>query len=147
MVTLEIPAAMLARIHTHGEASYPEEGAGLLLGTVDGDSRRVLDVLILPNTWEESARRSRYEFSPQDLLYAHEEAERRELEVVGVFHSHPDHPGTPSEFDRERALPWLSYVVISVRRGCAVDSRAWRLTGDGSCFEEERLAALDGALS
>lgn len=137
---LVIPAEILTQIHTHGESSYPEEGAGLLLGTEGGGGRRrVVDVLVLSNVREEAERHNRYLISPQDQLRAEEEADRRELSVIGVFHSHPDHPSRPSEFDREWASSWFSYVITSVRQGRAVESRCWRLADDRSHFDEEQI--------
>jgi len=136
--TLEIPPHTLEQIHTHGETTYPEEGAGFLLGTGE-DPRRVAAILPLTNTREEVARRRRYLISPEDTLFAEMEADRRGLLVVGVFHSHPDHPEIPSEYDREWALPWFSYLITSVQDGRAVASRAWRLSDDRSGFEEEQI--------
>lgn len=136
---IEIHEALLAQIHQHGEATYPEEGAGLLLGTTDGSRRQVLDLLLVPNAREDGARHNRYLLSAQDMLAAEDEAERRGLEVVGVFHSHPDHPNQPSEFDRNWAMPWFSYLITSVITGRAASSRAWRLSEDRERFEEETL--------
>ncbi len=134
---LEISAGLLERIHQNGEKSYPEEGAGLLLGRAEATSRLVTEILTLTNAREDSARRNRYLLTPQDMLRAEEEAERLGLEVIGVFHSHPDHPNQPSEFDREWAMPWFSYLITSVDSGKAVDSRSWRLADDRKSFDEE----------
>ncbi len=139
---MEIAAELLKRIQVHGEATYPEEGAGFLLGAREGDLYRVVDVAPLPNVREEEARRTRYLISPEDTIRAEEEAERRDLSVIGVFHSHPDHPAQPSEFDREWALPWFVYVITSVEQGRAVESRAWRLADDRSGFEEEPIVMV-----
>jgi proteasome lid subunit RPN8/RPN11 len=141
--TVGIPVELLARIQAHGEAAYPEEGAGFLLGTRDGDLQRVADVIALPNVREEEARHTRYLISPEDTIRAEEEADRRGLNVIGVFHSHPDHPAQPSEFDREWALPWFSYVITSVQQGQAVESRCWRLADDRSGFEEQPIVAVE----
>jgi proteasome lid subunit RPN8/RPN11 len=136
---IEIPPEILAQIHRHGEAAYPEEGAGFLLGA-EGEPRRVTAVIRLPNVREASARRNRYLIAPQDTLDAEMEAERRGLVVLGVFHSHPDHPNRPSEYDREWAQPFFSYLITSVESGRAVESRAWRLAEDRSVFMEETIA-------
>ncbi len=136
---LEITPDLLAQIHAHGEAAYPEEGAGFLLGAVEGAARRVTAILTLPNAREDEARHNRYLLTPQDVMRAEDEAEARGLELIGVFHSHPDCPNTPSEFDREWAMPWFSYIITRVDAGKAVASRSWRLTHDRSKFEEETL--------
>jgi proteasome lid subunit RPN8/RPN11 len=136
-MSLELEPRWLHAIHRHGEQAYPEEGAGLLLGTVSGDGKRVAAILELPNTREDGARRNRYLLTPQDYLQGETEAARLGLEVIGVFHSHPDHPNQPSEFDREWAMPWFSYLITSVAAGRALASRSWRLLEDRSAFVEE----------
>jgi proteasome lid subunit RPN8/RPN11 len=135
---LEIDVTLLAQIHEHGQSAYPEEGAGFLLG-LDGNIRTVLSLLPLPNTREDGARHNRYLISPKDYLQGELEAERRNLTLLGVFHSHPDHPDRPSEYDREWAQPFFSYIITSVERGKAVESRSWRLEEDRSAFTEETI--------
>jgi proteasome lid subunit RPN8/RPN11 len=136
---LRIDAALLNRIHAHGEGAYPEEGAGLLLGTVNGEEKVIVDVLNLENAREDAARHNRYLVTPQDYLRGEMEAARRGLDVLGVFHSHPDHPNRPSEYDREWAMPWFSYIITSVETGKAIASRSWRLAEDRSTFVEENI--------
>jgi proteasome lid subunit RPN8/RPN11 len=137
---LEISEEIIARIHRDGESAYPEEGAGLLLGHENGDSRTVVDILQLKNSREDSARHNRYMITGQDMFEGEKEAMRRKMDVVGVFHSHPDHPNRPSEFDREWALPWYSYIITSIKQGQADGSRSWRLTDDRESFIEEKIA-------
>ncbi|HEX9028343.1 MAG TPA: M67 family metallopeptidase [Anaerolineales bacterium] len=139
-MSLEIPAEVLQQILQHGEAAYPEEGAGLLLGQENGGAvRRVTAVITFSNAREDAARHNRYLITPQDMLRGEQEAARLGVDVLGVFHSHPDHPDQPSEFDREWALPWFSYLITSVQSGRAVRSRSWRLLEDRSAFDEESL--------
>ena len=133
---LEISPDILVQIHANGEEAYPEEGAGFLIGT-DSDARRVLSVLPLPNSREREARHNRYIITPQDYLYGEDEADRLGMTLLGVFHSHPDHPNAPSEYDRDWAQPFFSYVITSVQRGKAIASRSWRLLEDRSSFQEE----------
>lgn len=141
-MSLLISSQLLKDIHTHGESTYPEEGVGLLLGMVDGDQKKVTRILILANTQEESARHNRYMLSPLDYLHAEQEADSLGLDVLGVFHSHPDHPNRPSDFDRERAMPWFSYLITSVQSGQAVGSRSWLLEEDRSHFNEEQIQKI-----
>jgi proteasome lid subunit RPN8/RPN11 len=138
-MTLHVSKALLNLIHEHGRDHYPEEGAGILLGEAGDASRRVLRIRPVENAFQESRRNHRYLIEPKEMLDAELEAERLGLEVIGVFHSHPDHPARPSEFDREWALPWYSYLITSVRAGKAHESRCWRLSEDRGRFEEESL--------
>jgi proteasome lid subunit RPN8/RPN11 len=136
---LEISSEHLDQIHAHGEEAYPGEGAGFMLGNTDGDLRVVRAILKLPNAREESARHNRYLLTPRDVLHSEQEAAKLGLDVIGVFHSHPDHPNEPSEFDRDWAMPWFSYIITSVKSGKAAGSRSWRLTDDRSAFDEELI--------
>ena len=142
-MTLEIKDEVLDEIHAHAEGAYPEEGAGLMLGKPNGNDMRVLAIVKLANAREDGARHNRYLITPQDYLRGEQMADGLGLEVIGVFHSHPDHPNRPSEFDREWAWPWLSYVITSVFAGRAVESRAWRLKEDRGAFEEEIIEVID----
>lgn len=136
---LEISRQLLDQIHAHGEEACPGEGAGFMLGSANGDLRVVSAILKLPNAREESARHNRYLLTPQDVLHSEQEAAKLGLDVIGVFHSHPDHPNQPSEFDRDWAMPWFSYMITSVSGGQAAGSRSWRLTDDRDAFIEEEI--------
>jgi proteasome lid subunit RPN8/RPN11 len=135
---LEIPPAVLKKIYDEGESAYPEEGAGFLLGK-GGDVRQVKDTIRLPNAREDTARHRRYLITADDMVSAERTAEERNMEIIGVYHSHPDHPNRPSEYDLEWALPWFSYLITSIHEGRALESRCWRLKDDRTAFVEERL--------
>ena len=137
-MSILIRSELLDRIASYGEESYPDESAGFLLGS-DGADRVVRDLIHFGNMREESARRTRYLIGPKEYLQAELEAGRRGLDVVGVFHSHPDHTNSPSEFDREWAQPQFSYVITSVGSGRAQASRCWRLEADRGSFVEEEI--------
>jgi proteasome lid subunit RPN8/RPN11 len=136
---IELSRALLARIHAHGESAYPEEGAGFLLGA-DGEPRRATGILPLANRFDESMRSRRYLIAPEAYLEAEMTAERLGLTLIGVFHSHPDHPNRPSETDLEWAQPFFSYLITNVQAGRAMESRSWRLKEDRSGFAEELVA-------
>ena len=142
-MTIEISEALMKQIHKNGEAAYPEEGAGLLLGDVQDERRLARLILPLVNAREASARHNRYLITPQDMLHAEQQAGQLGLDILGVFHSHPDHPNRPSEFDREWAIPWYSYMITSVNAGQAVESRSWRLNEDRLDFEEESIEIVE----
>ena len=142
-MSLQILPGLLERIHSQGEAAYPEEGAGLMLGEVSQDQRQVMEILTLPNVREDTARHNRYLLSPEDYLKGEEEANQLGLNVLGVFHSHPDHPSRPSEFDRQWAWPNFSYLITSVMMGKVHESRSWRLTEDRANFVEEEIEIVE----
>ncbi len=141
-MVLEIPQEVFDQINAHGEEAYPEEGAGLLLGQVNGDQKRVAAILKLDNSREDSARHNRYLLTPENYLRGEQEANRLNMDVIGVFHSHPDHPNRPSEFDREWAMPWFSYLITSVQKGKRDGSRSWQLSEDRENFIEERIQII-----
>jgi proteasome lid subunit RPN8/RPN11 len=142
IMKITIPKNILKQIHRHGESAYPEEGAGLMLGTTDNGGREVKQLLFLDNAREDGARHNRYLITAEDMLRGEREAERSALSIVGIFHSHPDHPNIPSDFDREYAIPWYSYLITSVKDGKAVESRSWRLKEDRSGFDPEELQTI-----
>jgi proteasome lid subunit RPN8/RPN11 len=132
---LSISKELLNQIHEHGEQAYPEEGAGFLLG----NHGKVENILPLPNAREQEARHNRFLITPQAYLNAELTADSLGLSLIGVFHSHPDHPNRPSEYDREWAQPFFSYIITTVNEGKAIESRSWRLLEDRSKFEEEPI--------
>lgn len=132
---LTISTGLLEKITAHLEAAYPEEGAGFLLGAVG----EVREIVALPNAREDEARHNRYLITPEDYLKAEMKAAELGVDLIGVFHSHPDCPNEPSEFDREWAQPFFSYIISRVDNGKAVSHRSWVLTEDRSKYEEEEL--------
>jgi proteasome lid subunit RPN8/RPN11 len=118
--------------------SYPEECCGVLIGRALGDATVVERVLSVGNERQES-RHNRYLISPETVLAAQKEASARGLDIVGYYHSHPDHPSRPSDFDREHAWPWVSYLIVAVQNRAVVDMRSWRLSEDRESFDEEAI--------
>ena len=132
----------LKQIEGHGESTYPNEGAGFMLGLLADDRIEINEILPLENQREDEAQHNRYELSPVDFLRAEKEADRLGLSLVGVFHSHPDHPAIPSEFDRDHAWPHFSYLISSIQGGKAKVTRAWRLREDRSMFDEDEIQTI-----
>jgi proteasome lid subunit RPN8/RPN11 len=141
---ITIPENILQQIHSHAENAYPEEGAGLMLGSSQGGGRTVKSLLFLDNAREDGARHNRYLITAEDMLQGEREAEHLGLSILGIFHSHPDHPNIPSDFDREYAIPWYSYLITTVQQGQALESRCWRLVEDRSGFDAEDLVISPG---
>ena len=138
-MSINISRRLLNEIHSQGENAYPEEGAGLLLGYEQEGNRFVQSLLTLENAREDTARHNRYLITAADMLDGEKEAERLGQSIIGIFHSHPDHPNLPSEFDREWAIPWYSYLITRVDNGRAVESKSWRLIDDRSGFSPEDI--------
>lgn len=132
---LVVPSRLIEQMNSHVEQAYPEEGAGFLLG----QAGEVREIMALSNSLEDGARHNRFLFTPQDYLQAELKAEGLGLDLIGVFHSHPDCPNIPSEYDREWAQPFFSYIITRVDNGKAVNSRSWRLLEDRSRYEEEEI--------
>lgn len=116
--------------------AYPDECCGFLLGREDENGRRIITQALVVNNAKEGDKRRRFVIAPQDYLQAEQYAESKQLILLGVYHSHPDHPAVPSETDRQAAQPFFSYLIISVNNGQAGFIRSWRLNDDGH-FEEE----------
>lgn len=138
MSRLVIKASDLEAIGRHGEATFPEECCGFLIGRASDETTTVERLLPVENERQDS-RHNRYVIHPETVLAAHKEARAAGADVVGYYHSHPDHPSRPSEFDRDHAWPGLSYLIVSVQKGRAADARSWRLTDDRERFDEEIL--------
>ena len=144
---LAISAQHLSQIARHCQNAYPYEGCGILLGLAENGSKTVVDVLPTGNAREKADQHNRYLIPPESLLEGELQAEERGLEVIGYFHSHPDHPALPSAFDLEQGWPWYSYLIISVRSGRSVAIRSWQLRKDRSGFDEETVVQTARALA
>ena len=127
------------RIRAEGEAAYPNECCGFLLGSGEAAGRRVEMVLPVENHREEAERYHRFIIEPEDFLYAECLSARRGLDIIGIYHSHPDCPAVPSDYDREYALPFYSYVIVAVEKGKAGSIRSWELGAVVRAFNEEKL--------
>jgi proteasome lid subunit RPN8/RPN11 len=143
-MALRIPERIYAQITAHLEAAFPTEGAGLLLGDANGRDRNVGMALTFENRFSPDKQHNRYLLTAEDMLAGENTAEKHSMDVVGVFHSHPDHPACPSEYDREHALPWYSYLIISVNNSGAGTARSWLLVDDRTRFNEERVHIQTG---
>jgi proteasome lid subunit RPN8/RPN11 len=140
---LRIDEPIAAAIRAHGAAAYPHECCGALLGVDGGGGREVGALLALANQ-HESSPGNRFIITAADVRRAEQAARARGLEVIGWYHSHPDHPPLPSEFDRQHAWPWYSYIIVGVAQGAAGAIASWRLTSDRLRFTPEPLEVIVG---
>jgi proteasome lid subunit RPN8/RPN11 len=142
---LTIAASLLEQIKRHAETEYPRECCGLLIGSIeqDGRARIVVETYAVANAWEESdTMHRRMLITPQDYMRAEREFSKQGQGVVGNYHSHPNHPAVPSQFDLEHLAPWptMSYIVVSVLEGRTAELRSWELAADRSRFIEEEIS-------
>jgi len=125
------------RIYKQMEASYPNEGGGFLLGAKNGGDIHIQDVIQVRNTFSEEEQYHRYAMRAWDDFGRYEdEADARGQSLLGYYHSHPDWPAVPSDFDRDHAFPNFVFLITSVEQGRAVAMRAWQLRPDYSQFDE-----------
>ncbi|MGQ0732441.1 MAG: Mov34/MPN/PAD-1 family protein [Acidobacteriota bacterium] len=136
-----LSAAAAEAIRDHGRDAYPHECCGALIGRDDA----VAESFALPNTTEEGPRR-RFLVRPEDYRAAEARATEAGGELLGFYHSHPDHAARPSQYDLDHAWPSFSYVIVSVRNGEPGDLRSWRLREDRSQFDEELVNELEPQL-
>jgi proteasome lid subunit RPN8/RPN11 len=131
---------LVQRIRAHGVETYPHECCGALLGR-DGDgekTREVSGLLPLSNRRDDSPR-NRFELTPEDVRLAEKTARDTGAELLGWYHSHPDAPARPSEYDRDHAWPWYSYIIVSVQKGEPSDMTSWRLKDDRAGYDVEAI--------
>jgi len=136
---VRIARAAVDAIHQHGAEGYPHEICGIMLGSSAG--RHVAEVRRARNIVVERAR-DRYEIDPHDHIRIQREADAAGLDIVGYYHSHPDHPAQASRFDTERAWSGYVYVIVAVNEGQAVDTNAFVADADGGPFRPEPLEII-----
>ena len=140
MTTLKVSKSDVQKMFEHGEESYPYECCGVLIG-IPGVSAIVMEVRRLTNVNKEMPTR-RYDVDPLELAKADSEAEARGFEIIGIYHSHPDHPARPSKYDLNHAWRHLSYIVMSIENGKAKEITSWRLN-EKKEFEQEKLIIVE----
>jgi proteasome lid subunit RPN8/RPN11 len=134
---------------------YPQECCGLILGKIDHQNRITHQIWPTANSWtiasdldfldenqppSPHSPRDRFAIDPRDLLTAQRSARDRHLTIIGIYHSHPDHPAVPSERDRQQAWSGYSYLILSVEQGQVVDRRSWQLDDrDPPQFQSEPI--------
>lgn len=138
---MKIPNDILKRIEVHGKRSYGEECCGVLLGKVNGSDKIVEDILEIENE-RQNERQRRFLITPEAYVNVDKEARRRGLEILGFYHSHPDHPARPSQYDLEHAWAWFSYVITRVEKGQPTETTSWVLREDRAAFDQEEIEEL-----
>ncbi len=144
---LRLDVDVVKKINQHGAETYPHECCGALLGrdldpnpaSANDPSREVTALHPLVNRRDDSPR-NRFSVTSEDVLEAEKAARVKGLDVVGWYHSHPDHPARPSDFDRDHAWPWYSYIIVSVMEGVPGIMSSWRLADDRAQMTQESLS-------
>ena len=135
---IQMKKEFLDDIEAHGKEGFPNEVCGIILG-VSGDEKKEVLQLKRGTNLNKDRTHDRYELDPKDLLQAERDARDSDMDIIGFYHSHPDHPDIPSEFDRERAWPDYSYIISSIMGGKEASTRSWLLNDESHIFEEEKI--------
>ena len=139
-MTLRLPGALADEIRRHGEAAYPAECCGAMVGRAEGVAKEVL--WLSPAVNRRTDDPHRYLIAPDDLRQLEREVREAGQEIVGYYHSHPDHPARPSAFDAEHAWPWYSYLIVRIDRGRGAEMASWVLDGERPLMHPESLDVL-----
>jgi proteasome lid subunit RPN8/RPN11 len=137
---LYITEVLMNEINGEGKKAYPDECCGILFGLLDeaGD-KTVTQILPIENEFSQGEQYHRFLITPENMLSAEKKARSLKMDVLGFYHSHPDHPAKPSDFDREHALPFYSYMITAVEKGEAKETTSWILEDDRSAFIAEYI--------
>lgn len=156
---LKLDSDYVQVMETHAESTYPDECCGLLLGHIKGEVKTVVEVIPTENAWDNQAaqafegvngsrghsgtKRNQFTIAPEVMLQVQKLSRDRKLDIIGIYHSHPDHAAVPSEFDRAIAWQRYSYIIISVQQGIASDLRSWTLDPHHQFQPEEILTTKE----
>lgn len=141
---ISITSEQIEQINLHGERDYPYECCGLLIGRFENDGAKVvLETFPISNAREESAKRNRFLIQPEELMRGEKYAQSNNMDVVGFYHSHPESPAVPSQYDLEHAWPTYSYIIVSVIDQKAGDLFSWEQRPDRSKFEREEMKVAE----
>ena len=139
---IKISSSLLREIYDHTESSYPHECCGLMIGTFGGE--KVVHAFRKCKNLNTERAHDRYEMDPMCMLKTQREFEGSPWDIIGIYHSHPDHPSRPSQTDTDRAFAGYSYVIISVEKGTVTSARSWVLNETEKRFTEEPLVVEQG---
>jgi proteasome lid subunit RPN8/RPN11 len=130
---------LIDKINAHAKADYPFECCGIILGTLQGGVKSALELLNISNARDEANRRNRFLITDEEFAKAALYAAKKGYEILGFYHSHPDHPSIPSKYDLDHAWPFYSYVIVAVEKGEAKAFTSWELENDRTKFNQETI--------
>jgi proteasome lid subunit RPN8/RPN11 len=140
LLGIDIHHDKLQYIKELAKKSYPYECCGLLIG-VNSSEKRVVEVRPAQN-WNVERAHDRYVIDRKEFEKIDKEAVKKGLQIIGVYHSHPDHPAVPSAYDAEHACSWFSYIIVAVENGETTDIKSWIFSEKKRQFEEEKINLL-----
>lgn len=140
---LKIRTEHVEKIKADGEQAFPNECCGFLLGhQVDG-SKEVVSLMLATNSSDSGEQYHRFLITPQDYLASEKQARALGLDVIGFYHSHPNAAARPSDYDRDHAWPWYSYIIVSVMQRSAKEVTSWTLQDDRGAFDPEEITLIE----
>ena len=140
---ISIDKELIEQIKSHGERTYPNECGGMLIGHLIADGEKsVVELLPMENAMDKAEQHNRVLILPKDVMRAERYAREKKLDVVGYYHSHPDCPAVPSQYDLDHALPVWSYIIVSVLEGKAAEMFSWEMESNRSKFNEEEVIGV-----
>ena len=141
MIELLLPANYARQNEKEGAAAYPNECCGVMFGRdIESQTRRVVErIAAVDNAFDAAERFHRFSITPKQLMQAEREAAAERRLVVGFYHSHPDHPARPSEYDRQYAWPFYSYVIVAISNAMALDMTSWVLDEKTETFSRQEI--------
>jgi proteasome lid subunit RPN8/RPN11 len=139
VITLMLPASMARQIEQEGSRQYPNECCGIMYGRDTSHGRIVEELEAVANVFDEQEKYHRFSISPQELMVAERKASDQGRLVLGFYHSHPDHPARPSEYDRQHAWPFYSYVIVAIAKRDPTDMTSWVLDETTETFNRQDI--------
>ena len=145
MKEIDINTEILEEMHRHALADFPNECVGFFFGKIKEDHKTVSEYVPLENSKEGDQRR-RFEVAPLDYMKAEKHALEEGLDLLGIYHSHPNHPAIASIHDLEKAMPYFSYVIVSINEGKYDDIKSWKLHDEKRAFYEEKILISESVI-
>jgi len=131
-------------VRVDGENAYPNECCGVLIGEINSAGVKITKLARpIINARKNSEQYNRFLIKPEDMLRAEQTARAMKLDVIGFYHSHPDHPAAPSDYDKDHALPFYSYIIVAVKQGKSEELTSWELTADRADFVQENISTKE----
>jgi proteasome lid subunit RPN8/RPN11 len=141
-MSIELSKPVYDSIRDHGAETYPYECCGFMFGTCQDDKRVVTEIKMQTNE-SQGSRENRFLITPDSFKRAEDYADEIDQVLLGFYHSHPDSPAIPSQYDLDHAWPWYSYIILSVIKSKPDDLFSWKLRDDRSGFDSENVQIVD----